>query len=245
MTALFKTPRPNPEAKLRLFAFPFAGGSYYAFMPWLRALPATVELNILQLPGRTSLSDKPTIYDLTKLVVQMKQCLTALDDTPWVFFGYSNGAAIAFELARALNNDPRLRHLFLAAKSAPHLPLESWGHLNDDELCNWLRQYGETPEELLSNPALCEPFLGVLRADLALVEGYHFASQPRLDIPATLMHGRQDPTNRQEDVAAWQTLLTQPVQMHLYNAGHFFLHRASQALLHDINQRLSVLLATA
>ncbi|PQJ44588.1 hypothetical protein BTO01_29120 [Vibrio jasicida] len=243
MTTLFKIPRPNPESRLRLFVFPFAGGSYYAFMPWLRALPPTVELNILQLPGRASLSDKPVICDLTELIIQMKQYLTELDDTSWVFFGYSNGAAIAFELARAMNSDPRLRHLFLAAKSAPHLPLECWGHLNDNELCDWLRQYGETPEELLGNPDLRNPFLAVLRADLIMVEGYCFAQQPLLDVSATLMHGSQDPTNREEDVLAWQVLLKQPAQMRIYDAGHFFLHHESQALLCDIRQQLAVLLA--
>ena len=44
--------RPLPAARLRLFCFPFAGGSAGSFMPWFTQLAPHVQLCAIQLPGR-------------------------------------------------------------------------------------------------------------------------------------------------------------------------------------------------
>src|SRR3954464_3266849 len=44
--------RPNDQARLRLFCFPYAGGRASVFRSWLDALPADIELCCIQLPGR-------------------------------------------------------------------------------------------------------------------------------------------------------------------------------------------------
>jgi medium-chain acyl-[acyl-carrier-protein] hydrolase len=45
-------PKPNPQASLRLFCFPYAGGSSLIFRTWLDSLPTTVEVCPIELPGR-------------------------------------------------------------------------------------------------------------------------------------------------------------------------------------------------
>ncbi|MBO1349667.1 MAG: thioesterase [Hormoscilla sp. GUM202] len=52
--------KPNPKAQLRLFCFPYAGGSAGAFRSWPDSLPPTVEVCAVELPGRgTRIKDAP------------------------------------------------------------------------------------------------------------------------------------------------------------------------------------------
>ena len=48
----FVIPKPNINAELKLICFPYAGGSVSTFLPWVKTLPANVELIIIQAPGR-------------------------------------------------------------------------------------------------------------------------------------------------------------------------------------------------
>ena len=52
-------PKPNPEAKLRLFCFHYAGGGAAIFRSWIDSLPSTVEICPIELPGRNSRLREP------------------------------------------------------------------------------------------------------------------------------------------------------------------------------------------
>ena len=47
-----KTLRPNPQARLRLFCFPYAGGGASLFARWGELLPAAIDVCAVQPPGR-------------------------------------------------------------------------------------------------------------------------------------------------------------------------------------------------
>ncbi len=52
--------RPNPQARLRLFCFPHAGGGASFFRPWIGMLPPDIEVCPVQLPGRENrLKERP------------------------------------------------------------------------------------------------------------------------------------------------------------------------------------------
>lgn len=44
--------RPNSEAEVRLFCFPYAGGSSNIYREWPNHLPPNVEVWVAKLPGR-------------------------------------------------------------------------------------------------------------------------------------------------------------------------------------------------
>ena len=46
--------KANPKANLRLFCFPYAGGSSIIFRSWLDKLPDNIEICPIELPGRGS-----------------------------------------------------------------------------------------------------------------------------------------------------------------------------------------------
>jgi medium-chain acyl-[acyl-carrier-protein] hydrolase len=43
---------PNPQASLRLFCFPYAGGAALTFRTWPDSLPMAFEVCPVELPGR-------------------------------------------------------------------------------------------------------------------------------------------------------------------------------------------------
>ncbi len=98
----FVCPRPNSQAEVRLFLFPYAGGAPTAFNKWSAEFPGTVETWIAHYPGRGSRYNEPPINELDALVEKINDAIQPLLDKPFVFFGHSLGGMVAFEVARAL-----------------------------------------------------------------------------------------------------------------------------------------------
>lgn len=77
LNAWFRCLNPSPREALRLFCFPYAGGSSAIFRPWLNQLPASIQIELcsLQLPGREVRLREPPVTDLTALVQTLAQAL--------------------------------------------------------------------------------------------------------------------------------------------------------------------------
>ncbi|HKG20773.1 MAG TPA: alpha/beta fold hydrolase, partial [Blastocatellia bacterium] len=170
--------RPNPRARLRLFCFPYAGGSSASYRPWADRIPRSVELCAVQLPGRGSRLSEPPFDRLVPLVQAIKPIILQLLDKPFALFGHSMGARIAFELARLLRREENLEpaHLFISGCRAPQLPVEDravYG-LPDPEFIDELRRLNGTPKEVLENRELMQLMIPLLRADFAVCGTYTY-----------------------------------------------------------------------
>ena len=112
---------PNPQARLRLFCFPYAGAGASIFRTWSDGLPADVEVCPVQIPGRgTRLMETP-FTQLAPMVEALAQTIGPLLDKPFAFFGHSLGALVGFELARQLRRQSGVQpvRLFVSADRAP------------------------------------------------------------------------------------------------------------------------------
>ena len=238
--------RPNPDASLRLFCFPFAGGGASIFRSWAALLPASIEMYAVQLPGRETRMREPRFTSVKELVPELMSALLPALDMPFVFFGHSMGALISFELARALRRagNTNLQHLFVSARSAPQVvgSEETLHHLPTPELIDKLRQLGGTPDAILQNPELQEMILPILRSDLALNERYVYTPEPPLDVPISAFGGTQDPRVRQEDVAQWSAQTSKTFSLRMVAGDHFFLNANPSAILQPMQQDLRTLL---
>src|SRR5436305_7322096 len=93
----------NSGADLRLFCFPYAGGSSSVFAAWWRSLPNFVQLAPVQLPGRGNrISERPwrKLDQLADAIVE--DLLPVFKEKPFAIFGHSMGATLGFEVARRL-----------------------------------------------------------------------------------------------------------------------------------------------
>ncbi|WP_437677404.1 thioesterase II family protein [Sorangium sp. So ce131] len=231
-------PRPNPDARLRLFCFPYAGGGASSYTTWWRELPASVELCTIKLPGRETRMNERPFERLTPLVGALAAAVEPWLTKPFVLYGHSLGALVACELARALRRRgaPLPRHLLVSGRRAPHLPSgEALHTLSDAEFVMWLRRMGGTPDEVLREPELLELFLPVLRADIAVNEAEPFVAEAPLDCPITAFGGVDDERASPADLDAWRELTRGPFRVEMFPGGHFFLRSARGPFLRSIS----------
>jgi medium-chain acyl-[acyl-carrier-protein] hydrolase len=226
--------RPLPDARLRLFCFPHAGGAASAFAAWGAALPDDIELVAVQPPGRERRMAEPPFDRMEPFLDAAYGALRPLWDRPFAFFGHSTGALVAYELARRLRREaaPGPQQLIASGRWAPHLhdPEPPVYALPEEELIAALRRYGGTPEEVLAHRELLELMLPLLRADFALGDTYQYRAEPPLALPITAVGGADDPRVPLGSLQAWGTHTTGPFAAHLLPGDHFYLQTQREAL---------------
>jgi surfactin synthase thioesterase subunit len=166
--------------------------------------------------------------DMDALIAEMAEAIAGHLDIPYVIFGHSMGALLAFELAQDIQGKG-LRMpscLFLSGRTAAQLsPAQSPIHqLPAEEFVAELgARYGGQPQELLEDPQLRELFLPILRADLTLVETYRYLDRQPLDCPIMAFAGTHDKSVSGEGLAAWREQTTAQFELRRVPGDHFYL----------------------
>lgn len=230
--------KADGTTKLRLFCFPFAGGVSSYFNAWQPKIAQGVELCPVMLPGREKLVRQTPISDIHQLCNALLDQLDPHINVPFVFFGHSMGALIAYELAQLmckLSITPPL-HLFLSAFPAPGLlarpaPIHN---LSDSEFKAAIASFNGTPQEVLDDDALMSVILPYLRADFKMVETYTHKHNSRLPVPISVYGGKDDYITR-NNLAKWKDNTLMSWQLHMFTGGHFYLSSSSE--FHQVMNR--------
>jgi medium-chain acyl-[acyl-carrier-protein] hydrolase len=231
---------------VRLFCLPFSGGNPVEFRPWVEALPDTVEVCAVNLPGRGNRWSEAPYTRMPVLVKDLVPAMTPLLNKPFALYGHSLGALLAFETARELRRGmwPGPAHLFVAGCDAPHALQQSEPvhALADAEFVEWLQHQNGTPKEVLRNREIMRLMLPVLRADFEVWETYAYTDAPPLACPITAFGGEQDPITRPEGLDAWQSHTTRRFAWRMFPGDHFFPRVRRTELLEEIGRILSELM---
>ena len=242
----FPSVKTKPQARLRMFCFPYAGGGATLYRRWNERLPAAVEVLPAQLPGRENRVNEPAYTSLERLVEALAPVMQPYCDKPFIFFGYSMGAFICYELARYLQREKLQtpRHLFIAANRAPHLPNPRplLYDLPQERFRQELLRLGGTPRELLENEEVMSVIQPLLRADFALCETYTYASGTPLAASITAFGGRGDKSVNAQELNAWRAHTDGLFMCHMFTGNHFFLHEEEDALLTVVTQTVQWIL---
>jgi medium-chain acyl-[acyl-carrier-protein] hydrolase len=237
----------NPKASLRVYCFPYAGGSAHAFERWQQHLPGNIEVAAVELSGRGRRSDEALVSDLDQHVADIVVSLSCHWETETVFFGHSMGAVIAFEVARALRvAGKRLpKRLYVSGHRAPHLPDQDQTlHTSPDAvLVDRLREWKGTPEEVLENPQLLSLLLPILRADLAAAAGYRYGADLPLECPIVAFGGLRDTEASPDELSAWRSQTTSTFELHLLEGDHFFIQDPNSGFMECFRQDLGLICA--
>jgi medium-chain acyl-[acyl-carrier-protein] hydrolase len=234
--------KPNPQARLRLFCFPYAGGAASVFRNWSDGLPTDIEVCPVQFPGRGTRLLEPPFSQLKLLVEALTEALHPLLDKPFALFGHSLGSLVSFELARQLrtNHQTRPVRLFVSAGFAPQIPHRSLPihDLPEKAFSAELLRLNGTPEELLRHKELMEIVLPSLRADFALYENYRYLSEPPLNCPISTFGGLSDERVKQGDLEGWREQTSVSFSIRMFPGDHFFLNAAQPLLLRALSHEL-------
>lgn len=233
---------PNPQARLRLFCFPYAGTGASIFRTWSDGLPADVEVCPIQFPGRgTRLMETP-FTRLAPLVQTLAQALAPLLDKPFAFFGHSLGALVGFEVARQLRRQSGVQpvRLFVSADRAPQIPPRDRPihALPEREFLVELRRLNGIPEKVWEDAELMQIMLPVLRADFAAYETYVYPTEPPLDCFIASFGGLEDMKVSRSDLEAWRDQTSASFSLRMFPGDHFFLNATQPLLLQVLAQQL-------
>ena len=246
--AWFMRPAPRPNAKARLFCFPYAGGGAAAYRLWPAGLPAELEVVAIQLPGRANRLHEPALSSVSNIVDALLPVLLPQLDLPYAFFGHSMGALLAAEVGRALESSgvPGPRHLLVSGRRPPHMKqTESFLHtLPDAEFVTAINQrYGGIPAEIAAHADLLALLLPSLRADIQALETHN----PPLRAPAayliSVFGGSHDRLTPRAHLDAWQSETSAPIRVRVFPGDHFYLAPRMTELLADVSATLEPLLS--
>lgn len=233
------------ETDVRLFCFPFAGGSASVFRLWNKQMPASIDVCQIQYPGHGTRMGEEPITSLPTMVRTAADAILPLCDKPFVLFGHSMGALIAYELALYMQNVKGIQPigLIVAGRNPPDAvsPIPPIHQLPEPEFRAGLLEYGGTPEEVLANEELMGLVSPMLRADFALCETYEYC--PDLGIvscPLTAIGGLEDEMVPVENIMDWRRFTTADFAYEMLPGGHFFLNSHSSELINSIYKQINI-----
>ena len=238
----FVCQKSGSQASLRLFCFPYAGGSASIFRGWAESLPATVEVCAVQLPGRGSRLLEPAITRMPELVKAIASAILPYLDKPFAFFGHSLGTAVCLELARYLRRKSKVEpvHLFVSGGRAPQAqaPEVPTYNLPEAEFLKELRRLDGTPAEILEHPELMRLLLPVLRADFELIQTYLYKQGKPLACPITAFGGTLDKEVGLRRLQGWQAQTSAHFSLNMIPGDHFFINTSQRMLLLTLAKEL-------
>ncbi len=241
----FPTALESRPGSIRLVCIPFAGGGASVYRAWANILPSHVLLAPVQLKGREERAHEEPHTAISDIVSELAPVLAASADLPYVLFGYSMGALIAFELAHFLReaNLPMPAALVLGARGAPQMPVMRkpiWD-LPEDQFLARILELGGMSEEILRYPELLAFVMPALRADLKACDTYQSSQRPPLDVPVAVFGGLLDHNVPAGHLDAWQQHTSQLLTVELFPGGHFFLKENRDAMLRSLTRFLNLL----
>jgi medium-chain acyl-[acyl-carrier-protein] hydrolase len=228
----------------RLFCFPHAGGGASSFNGWRKLLPAGIELAAIQLPGREDRQAETPVTDIGDLIAALLPHMEPLTGLPFLLYGHSLGAIVAFDLLREMRRHrlPMPCALLVSGRRAPQLPLSHKAHGlgPDEELADYLRLMGATPGEILDRPHWRDRLFPTIRADLNISDLYEYAGEPPFDCPIHCFAGRDDPLVSHEECRAWAAQTAAGFALTELSGGHFFAASEQAVIDGEAVSRLAV-----
>lgn len=244
-SSLFFVPQRRFAPKLRLFYFPFAGGSAQSYQYWLDSFNPDIELVFVQLKGRGSRICELPHQSMQDLVEELVGHSAYLTEYPYIVFGHSMGALISYALCCQLKQLclPLPLHLFASACRAPHLPYEhqSLYALPQDEFIQALEQLKGTPTEVLHNKELMELFEPMLRADFKIAETYK-AELIEMPFSFSVFYGDRDHSVQRHQLQAWSELTDKSCVMTSFPGEHFFIRDNAHPLADSMQSVITQLM---
>ncbi|QFZ24631.1 type I polyketide synthase [Saccharothrix syringae] len=218
----------KPDARVRLYCFPYAGGNSGAFRSWARTAPSWLDVIAVELPGRDAAAG--AAEDDAAVLEELARHIRADAGSGAVAFcGLSFGASLALDLLGGPLSDWARQGRVTAVVAVGRAPLAGGADPAEPE------SYLMVPDELRDDPAWRRSVLPVLRADLAFDARSARRAADRgqvLECPLQVHCATDDPSFPLASATEWAAITTSPVvDVHTHPGAHdFMLHRRDAVL---------------
>lgn len=223
---------PRAGATVGLYCFPHTGGAPGEYARWSDDLPG-VRVHALRPPGRGSRLHEPSHDRMEELVGAIMSAVVF--EYPFVFFGHSLGALVAFEVARSLRDHgkPLPERLIVSACPAPQLITRGPAprHLlpNHELLAEIERESGPLPAGVREDPQLLQMSLSGIRADLKMLETYSYRSGDPFAHPINAFSGSDDQIGA--SMTDWRDHTTGHFDIRVFKGDHFYFRQCRHEVL--------------
>ncbi|TCI84597.1 thioesterase II family protein [Tenacibaculum sp. M341] len=231
---------------IKLFCFPYAGGSAMIYDKWKPYLDNRIELIPVELPGRGKRMKETFKSSLDSLIEYILDSIgeEIKSGQPYAFFGHSMGGLIVHQLLEKIqvSNMPLPVHAFFSGKGAPHIEREKKNyHLMDDETFKQeLLKLGGTPPKFFEYPELVDVFLPLLRNDFKIADTeVHTQKINPKTINITAFFGQEERFCI-EKRNGWNDYTTGNCTLKYFKGGHFFIHEETKEIVSVINNELII-----
>jgi surfactin synthase thioesterase subunit len=220
-------PAPRPQARQVLVCLGFCGGGTAPFRPWSRVLGEAVDLALVCYPGREQRMVERPAQRWGELMQDTLASVHAVAHRPYVLFGHSMGAWVAFEVAVRLEAAGMPPQALVV--SASNAPSRAWQEqlrpprstASDEELLEWLGRVGQISELVIAEPELRQLALDLFRADKRAIESYRFEPGRAVRAPVQVLQGVEDAEIDDGD-GGWPELAAGACRIDRLPGGHFY-----------------------
>ncbi len=231
-------------SKIKLFCFPYAGGSAVIFNQWKQYLDPEIELVPVELAGRGKRIQESLYTDVPAAIEDVYGIVSKMiNGAPFALFGHSMGGMISYQLYQKFREkgERSPAHVFFSGRSAPHVkrPEEKKYHLlEEEEFKKEVINLGGTPPEFFDHPELLEVFLPLLKNDFRLAEvNTQNGEIHPLECNISVFLGKDDDLTT-EQCDGWKKHTKELCSIHYFEGGHFFLHERTEQIVRLINNTL-------
>lgn len=217
---------------MKILAFLYAGGNKYSYNFLKPYLEKNIRFEVFEYAGRGNrISEKP-LDSIDAIVDDLWYPISKAIDTeePYVFYGHSMGALVAYLLCQRIQNNAlkEPEKLIVSGRKAPRVARDKkiWQYPKD-RFWKELIALGGIPKEMQEEASLRDFFEPIIKADFKAVEQYTFKSGKPLNIPIDVLYGDEEKEN-ESDFADWEKETTKEVTYHSFQGNHFFIHIYAQ-----------------
>lgn len=228
------------DAKLRSICFPYAGAGTSVFRKWPAQLPDSMEWWTVSLPGRGTRFLEAPAHDIGAIADAVSEELAQFSEKPYVMFGHSMGALLAFEVTRRLRDRGKELPLclFVSGNRAPQLQHTTPRIENPatSDLREVLMRLNGTDATVMENPELMELLLPALRADLTVCQNYRYVEADRLACPIVAFAGQDDEEAPASLMQGWEQQAAGGFRLLVLPGDHFFFQADPERFLQKFSR---------
>lgn len=227
-------------SKLQMFCVPYLGGYMNSFSKLVNYINQDIEIWSFNSPGHGNSSEKP-LDDIDILVTLFYEELQNKIKLPYILFGYSMGAIIAYFLLQKIykkNSDLKLpAAIVLCACNSPAYfykqEIETW---SDQQVLERLNSYQGIPDSILQEQSLLKYFLPVYRADFMILKSAAKCEYSPINVPAYYLWGNEDKVVSISEVYHWSNYFSNAINFSFIEGeGHMFINQNVKKLVDRLN----------
>lgn len=216
------------KTKKRIYCFPYAGGSSFAFRNLSKYLSYMSDVIVLDYPGhgiRFGEKFAENMEELTKEIAN--QVFIDMDQSSseaCIFLGHSMGALVAYETAKIIENTIKIDKLILCGSLPPNFEKYNYNLNNKDEVFNKIFMLGGIPSEIRDEPELYNIFSEIIYHDIKILNTFHLEKEDNIiNIPLSIYYGEDDSYCDRINMREWVNKTNKNCTIHSMPGDHFFL----------------------